>query len=154
MKKIILLITALLVSPVLVQAAENGLITKKSHYSVKETLDRLETILKKKGITVALRWSHDQRAAGVGMKLRPTELLVFGNPKLGTHFFTSNQAAGIDLPLKALAWQDDKGQVWLSYNDPAYVANRHNIHDREKIVKKMTGALKKFTDFATLPDKK
>lgn len=74
---------------------------------------------------------------------------MFGNPKLGSHFFTSNQTAGIDLPMKALAWKDKKGQVWLTYNDPAYIANRHGIEDRAKIKNKMTGALNKLTNVAT-----
>lgn len=130
-------------------ADENGMISKKSHFSVKETLDKLEAVLKKKGIGVALRWSHDAKAKGVGIPLRPTELLVFGNPKLGSHMFTANQTAGIDLPLKALAWKDDKGQVWLTYNDPAYIVKRHNIKNRSKIQAKMTGALNKLTNVAT-----
>lgn len=130
---------------------ENGMISKKSHHSVKVTLDRLEAALKKKGIGVALRWSHDAKGKSVGIPLRPTELLMFGNPKLGTHMFTSNQTAGIDLPLKALAWEDEKGQVWLTYNDPAYVANRHNIKDRAEVLKKMTGALDKLSTAATKP---
>jgi uncharacterized protein (DUF302 family) len=134
-----------------VMKGENGLISKKSHHSVKETLDRLEAALKKKGIGVALRWSHDAKGKSVGIPLRPTELLMFGNPKLGTHMFTSNQTAGIDLPLKALAWEDEKGQVWLTYNDPAYIANRHNIRDRAEILKKMSGALDKLSTAATKP---
>ncbi|MFV2061718.1 MAG: DUF302 domain-containing protein [Gammaproteobacteria bacterium] len=125
-----------------------GMISIKSANSVKVTLDKLETVLKKKGITIVTRWSHDAGAKKVGIKLRPTELLIFGNPKLGSHFFTSQQTAGIDLPLKALAWQDSKGQVWLSYNDPAYIAGRHKINDRAEIVAKMTGALKKLTAVA------
>lgn len=76
------------------------------------------------------------------------QLLIFGNPRLGTHFFTSNQTAGIDLPLKALAWKDENSQVWLSYNDPGYIANRHNIHDRDEIKKKMTTALDGLTNAA------
>lgn len=130
---------------------ENGMISKKSAHSVKETLDRLEAVLKKKGIGVALRWSHNEKGASVGIPLRPTELLMFGNPKLGTHMFTSKQTAGIDLPLKALAWEDEKGQVWLTYNDPAYIAKRHGITDRAKIVAKMTGALDNLTNAATKP---
>lgn len=130
---------------------ENGLISKKSHHSVKETLDRLEAALKNKGIGVALRWSHDEKGKSVGIPLRPTELLMFGNPKLGTHMFTSKQTAGIDLPLKALAWEDEKGQVWLTYNDPAYIASRHNIKDRAEILKKMSGALDKLSTAATSP---
>lgn len=130
-------------------AGDDGLVTKKSAYSVKETLDRLENILKKKGITVALRWSHSDNGNKVGIPLRPTELLIFGNPKLGTNFFTSKQTSGIDLPMKALAWEDEKGQVWLTYNDPAYIAKRHGINDRDKVKMKMTGALDKLTTKAT-----
>ena len=126
----------------------DGLIVKRSPYSVKETLDRLENALKKKGITIALRWDHAAKARAVGIELRPTELLVFGNPKLGSHMFTSRQTAGIDLPMKALAWQDEKGRVWLGYNDPEYIADRHDIEDRDAIVRKMRGALDKMTDIA------
>ncbi|VAX01793.1 hypothetical protein MNBD_GAMMA22-147 [hydrothermal vent metagenome] len=126
----------------------SGMITLKSSNSVKATLDKLETVLKKKGITIVTRWSHDDGANKVGIKLRKTELLIFGNPKLGSHFLTSKQTVGIDLPLKALAWEDDAGQVWLSYNDPTYIAKRHDIKDRAKIVAKMTGALKKLTSIA------
>jgi len=129
--------------------ADNGMITKASKFSVKETLDRLENVLKKKGITIVTRWSHSDGANKNNIPLRPTELLLFGNPKLGSHMFTSNQTAGIDLPMKALAWEDEKGKVWLTYNDPAYIASRHNITDRPKIVKKMTGALNKLTGIAT-----
>jgi uncharacterized protein (DUF302 family) len=127
----------------------HGMISKKSANSVKVTLDKLEAVLKKKGITVAVRWSHSDNGNKAGIPLRPTELLIFGNPKLGTHMFTSNQTAGIDLPMKALAWEDEKGQVWLTYNDPAFIARRHNINDRAKIVAKMTGALDKLTNVAT-----
>lgn len=152
----LLTISAISFSPVLYadgsshhKTKSTGMITIKSANSVKTTLDKLEVILKKKGITIVTRWSHDAGAKKVGIKLRPTELLIFGNPKLGSHFFTSQQTAGIDLPLKALAWQDENGQVWLTYNDPAYIANRHGIKDRSKIVAKMTGALKKLTAVAT-----
>lgn len=132
--------------------SNNGMITVKSHHSVKVTLDRLEAVLKKKGITIVTRWSHDAGAKKVDIALRPTELLIFGNPKLGSHMFTSNQTAGIDLPLKALAWEDEKGQVWLTYNDPQYIADRHGIKDRAEIVKKMTGALAKLTGKAAGKD--
>ena len=129
----------------------NGMISKKSAHSVTETLNRLEAVLKKKGIGIALRWSHNEKGASVGIPLRPTELLMFGNPKLGTHMFTSQQTAGIDLPLKALAWEDEKGQVWLTYNDPAYIAKRHNIKDRSEILAKMTKALDGLSNAATKP---
>jgi uncharacterized protein (DUF302 family) len=129
----------------------HGLITKKSPYSAKETIDRLEKVLTEKGITVAMRWSHSDRAKAVGIALRPTELIVFGNPRLGSHLMTSEQVAGIDLPLKALAWTDADGQTWLSYNDPAYIAERHGIGDRPEILEKITGALSKFSDAAVAP---
>lgn len=148
-KFLFVLILAIGALPFIAQAEENGLITKKSHYTVKETLDRMETILKKKGITVALRWSHSDHAKAVGIPLRPTDLLIFGNPKLGSNMFTAEQTAGIDFPMKALAWKDAKGTVWLTYNDPAYLAKRHHITNRDDVIKKMTGALNKFTDYAT-----
>ena len=153
MKKILLLAIMLMMSSV-VAADNHGLINIKSNHSVKVTLDRLENVLKKKGITIVTRWSHDAGGKKAGIPLRPTELLLFGNPKLGTHMFTSNQTAGIDLPMKALAWEDEKGQVWLTYNDPQYIADRHGIKDRAEIVKKMTGALKKLTNVATKADDK
>jgi uncharacterized protein (DUF302 family) len=138
------------------QAAENhadarGIITKKSAYSVPQTLDRLEAALKQKGVAVMLRVAHHNAAAQVGVALRPTELIIFGNPKLGSHMFTSQQSAGLDLPLKALAWQDEAGQVWLSYNAPAYIAERHGIADRQKIVSKMTAVLDALTNIASKP---
>ncbi|HID50268.1 MAG TPA: DUF302 domain-containing protein [Chromatiales bacterium] len=127
----------------------DGLIVKPSKFSVTETLDRLEAALKKKGITIVTRWNHAAKAARAGIPLRPTELLIFGNPALGSHFFTSQQSSGIDLPMKALAWEDENGKVWLGYNDPRYVADRHHIKDRPQIVKKMTGALDKMSRIAT-----
>lgn len=148
-KSIILLFALVAVSASSAQADEKGMITKKSQFSVKVTIDRLEDILNKKGVTIVTRWNHSDRARNVSIPVRDTELLIFGNPKLGSHFFTSNQTAGIDLPLKALAWEDAEGQVWLTYNDPQYVAGRHSINNRTKIVKKMTGALNMFTNVAT-----
>lgn len=151
MKKILLLGIMMIMSSIAI-ADNNGLISKKSHHSVKVTLDRLENVLKKKGITIVTRWSHDAGAKKVDIALRPTEVLIFGNPKLGTPLMASNQLSGLDLPLKALAWEDDKGQVWLSYNDPQYIADRHNIKDRAEVIKKMTGALDNLTNAATKAD--
>jgi len=139
----------LLTIQITVHAQPAGLISKPSQYTVSVTIDNLETILKKKGITIVTRWSHSERARKAGIPLRPTELILFGNPKLGSHLFTSQQTAGIDLPLKALAWEDEKGQVWLSYNDPEYISQRHGINDRQKIIDKMTNVLDKFTNMAT-----
>jgi len=119
----------------------DGLIKIQSKHSVSETLDRLEILLEKKGITVAVRWKHSEKAGNVKIKMRDTELLVFGNPKLGSHLMTSEQTVAIDLPMKAIAWKDEAGQVWLAYNDPAYIAKRHGVSDRDDIVKKMSNAL-------------
>ena len=127
----------------------SGLKIKPSSYSVGETLDRFETIIKKKGITVFARIDHAQGAQKAGLSLAPTELVIFGNPTLGTPLMSSQQTAAIDLPLKAIAWQDKEGKVWLAYNLPEYIANRHGIKDQTAVVKKMTGALNKFSDFAT-----
>ncbi len=144
----VVLFSLFLISPAIQADQVEGLIVKKSNYSVSETITRLEQALTKKGITVALRWSHDSKAKAAGIPLRPTELLIFGNPKLGSNMFTSKQTAGIDLPMKALAWEDENGDVWLGYNDPNYIAARHGITDREEVVKKMSGALNKMSNIA------
>ena len=126
----------------------NGLIKKKSAHSVSKTLDRLEGLLKKKGITIAARWKHSEKAKGVNIPMRDTELLIFGNPKLGSHLMTSKQTVAIDLPMKAIAWKDAGGQVWIAYNDPNYIAERHGVNDRPAQLKKMSGALAKLTSKA------
>lgn len=149
MTRLIALLLVLALAPVAL--AEEGLITKQSPHSVTETIDRLQAALESKGITIVVRWTHSEKAAGVGIEMRPTELLIFGNPKLGSHLMTSRQSVGIDLPMKALAWEDAKGQVWLAYNDPAYIAKRHGITDRPEIVAKMTKALDGMTNKATAP---
>lgn len=129
-------------------AQDNGIIKKKSAHSVKVTLDRLEKILKEKDIGVAVRWNHSAKGKAVGMELRDTEILIFGNPKMGTPLMISNQEIGLDLPLKALAYKDASGQVWLAYNDPSYLKSRHGITDKDPVFEKMTGALNAMTDKA------
>ncbi|HEY6453506.1 MAG TPA: DUF302 domain-containing protein [Steroidobacteraceae bacterium] len=103
------------------------MLTQPSNHSVAESLNRLEADLRSKHVTVFARIDHAAGAASVSMPLRPTELLIFGNPKAGTPLMQSNQAIGIDLPLKVLAWQDASGQVWLTYNDPRWLARRHAV---------------------------
>jgi len=103
----------------------DGLVEVRSPYGARETMDRLEGILKQKGMTIFARVDHAAGAAKVGKKLRATELLIFGNPQGGTPLMECSQTAGIDLPLKALVRQDESGQVWLGYNDPAFLAARH-----------------------------
>ncbi|MFQ5656345.1 MAG: DUF302 domain-containing protein [Candidatus Methylomirabilales bacterium] len=129
--------------------AEDGLITKRSAYSVAETLNRLERVLREKGVVVFARIDHAAGAESIGRELRATEVLIFGNPRLGTPLLQSNQTVGIDLPLKALAWEDETGQVWLTYNAPAFLASRRGIIDRGKVVEKMTTALDNCTNQAT-----
>ncbi len=129
------------------QAAE-GLITKISNHSVQKTMDRFEKIVRDKGFKVIARVNHAAAAIKIGAALQPTELLIFGNPKLGTKLMQSNQTIGIDLPLKVLIWQDEKGAVTLSYNDPAWLKKRHGITNRDKVFATMAGALNKFSDAA------
>ncbi len=108
-------------------AADNGIISKPSKYSVAETIDRVEAVAKEKGATVIARVNHSAGAEKVGMKMRPTQLLIFGNPKTGTPLMLSAPSMAIDLPLKVIAWEDDKGKVWLGYNSPEYLRKRHGF---------------------------
>jgi uncharacterized protein (DUF302 family) len=104
---------------------ENGLTTIVSARGVKDTIDRLESEVKSKGMTVFARIDHASGAKKAGLPLRPTELLIFGDARGGTPLMQAAQTIGIDLPLKALAWEDAEGKVWLSYNEPAWIADRH-----------------------------
>ncbi len=148
MKRISAVLISLLFSTLATAADVEGLIKKSSPYGVTETLDRLESVLEEKDITVALRWNHGRNAADVDIPLRDTEVMIFGNPKIGSHLMTSAQSAGIDLPMKALAWRDGNDQVWLAYNDPAYIAERHGIADRDEVLGKLSDALDKLTSAA------
>lgn len=105
----------------------DGLITLPSSRPAKDTIDRLAATLKEKGVTVFARIDHAANAAAVGMALRPTDLLIFGNAKAGTPLMQLGQTIGIDLPLKALAWEDAQGKAWLAYNDPLWLAHRHRL---------------------------
>lgn len=105
--------------------AADGLVLAKSPYPAKETMDRLEGAAKARGLGVFARIDHAAGAAKVGKTLRATEVLIFGNPQGGTPFIECAQTVGIDLPLKALVWQDERGQTWLAYNDPQFLAARH-----------------------------
>jgi uncharacterized protein (DUF302 family) len=107
----------------------DGIISKPSKYSVPETLHRLETILTSKGIKIFTLIDHSGEAEKAGLKMPPTQLLIFGNPKGGTPVMLAAPTSAIDLPMKALAWQDASGQVWLSYNDAAYLQHRFGLSD-------------------------
>src|SRR3984885_6321155 len=106
---------------------DNGLVTVASPYNARETMERLLAALKAHNMTVFARVDHAAGAASAGLSLRPTEVVLFGNPKGGTALMQDRQSAGIDLPLKALVWEDADGKVWLSYNDPAWIAQRHGL---------------------------
>jgi uncharacterized protein (DUF302 family) len=107
--------------------SNNGLITVASRFSVGETLDRLTMALTSAGLLVFARIDHAANAKGVGLDLRPTELLIFGNARGGTPLMLDKQTAGIDLPVKALAWEDQAGKVWLTYNEADWLAARHDL---------------------------
>ena len=106
---------------------DDGLVTLRSAHGVEDTIDRFESSAKSKGMTIFARIDHAAGAKDVGLELRPTVLLIFGSAKAGTPLMQSRQAMGIDLPLKALAWEDPAGDVWLTYNDPAWLAARHGL---------------------------
>ena len=108
---------------------ENGMVHVGSPYSVPETLKRLESILQSRGLTVFARIDHSGEAEKVGMKMHPTQLIIFGSPKGGTPVMVASPTLAIDLPLKALVWEDDGGKVWVSYNSAEYLKQRHNIPD-------------------------
>jgi len=131
--------------------ADNGMISIKSSNDVKVTADRLEKNLIAKGMTVFIRINHAENAQKVGKELRPSELIIFGNPKVGTPLMQCGQSVAIDLPQKALIWKDEAGQVWLSYNDPKYLAKRHGIKDCAEVIKKIETALGNFAKAATMP---
>jgi len=130
--------------------AADGLTTIRSSFGAQDTMNRLETAVKAKGMTVFARIDHAAGAAAVGLPLRPTEVLIFGNAKGGTPLMQSVQTIGIDLPLKALVWQDAAGDTWLSYNDPDWLARRHGLGgETEGVVDVLTGALAALAKAAT-----
>jgi uncharacterized protein (DUF302 family) len=131
--------------------ADNGVINVKSTHAVKRTADRLEIALNEKGMAVFARINHSEGAKKVGINLPATELIIFGNPKVGSPLMKCNQTAGIDLPQKALIWEDENGQVWLSYNDPQYLAKRHDLTGCMEVIKKVEKALSNFAKAATMP---
>ena len=121
--------------------AADGMVNIESTFTVKETADRMQQILKEKGMTVFNRIDHAQGAGNVGVELRDTELLVFGNPKVGSPLMQCRQSVAIDLPQKALVWQDEANKVWISYNEPGYLAKRHDITGCEEVISKIEKAL-------------
>jgi len=146
MKKIIFV--ALLAASLSAYAG-SGLVTVDSKHDVKTTADKLVAKLKEKGMTVFIRVDHTAGAKAVGIEMRPTEVVIFGNPKIGSLLMNCAQTTGIDLPMKALIYETADGKVKLSYNSPAYLSERHGIKGCEKPLAKVKGALAKFAKAAT-----
>ena len=125
-----------------------GLTTVPSNFDPKETMNRLETEIRTKGLEVFARIDHAAGATEVGLNLRPTDLIIFGNARGGTPLMQPNQTVGIDLPLKALVWQDAAGKTFISYNEPSWMAQRHGVANAEAVVSKMTDLLSAITTTA------
>jgi uncharacterized protein (DUF302 family) len=128
----------------------DGLTARRSDFDPGQTMERLVAAIEQQGINVLARIDHAGAAAKAGLQLRPTELLIFGNPKAGTSLMNAAQTLGIDLPLKVLVWQEADGQTWLGYNEPRFLARRHGIESGfEKILDAMTGTLERVAKAAT-----
>lgn len=140
MKTFISALLVVLMLTVSAYAAE-GMVDIKSSFGVQETADRLERVLKEKGMTIFNRVKHSEAAQKIGVELRETELIIFGNPKVGSPLMKCQQSVAIDLPQKALIWKDGEGDTWISYNDPRYLEKRHNISNCEDVLSKIEKAL-------------
>lgn len=128
--------------------AVDGMVNVKSNHSVEQTASNLVKVLSSKGMKIFGRVPHSKAAKSVGIELKPMELIIFGNPKVGAPLMKCAKSVAIDLPQKALIWQDKNGGVWISYNDPGYLKKRHNIQGCDKVLAKVTGALSKMTGAA------
>ena len=144
------LVVALLAAFALHSHAADGLVAVKSPHTTAETGSRLVAALQARGLKLFARIDHAAGAATLGKTLRPTEVFIFGNPQGGTPLMVCQQTAGIDLPLKALVWQDETGQIWFGYNDPAWIAARHAAADCP-VVPNLTKALAELASAVTAP---
>lgn len=129
--------------------AQEGLESVESPYDVATTIDRLTAALESKGMTIFYRINHEANAMKADLTLRPTEVLVFGNPKLGTPLMNCAPTVAMDLPQKMLAWQDEAGQTHLAWNDPAWLQARHGIEGCDEVLQTISGALANFAKAAT-----
>ena len=151
--KIVLMASMLLglVAVTNIVSAQEGMIVVPSTHDVATTMDKLESIVKSKGMKVMARVNHTANAESVGMELRPTQLLIFGNPKVGTPLMLCSQSIAIDLPQKMLVWESEDGEVFLGFNDPAYLKSRHSTGGCDKVFEMVTGALNNFAKAAASP---
>ena len=144
-------LSALSTVVMLTTPASAEMLRKPSPHPVKETIDRLETIVKEKGLTVFARVDHAAGAKKVGLDLRPTELLIFGSPATGTPLMQAEQTMGLSLPLKVLVWQDVDNKVWLGYDTPVSVAAERGVAKDNPVLGKVSDAIGAFTDAAIKP---
>lgn len=121
--------------------ATESLVKYESQYSVNETADRFENIAKSKGLTVFARIDHQKNASSVDLDLRPTQVIIFGNPKVGTPLMQCEQSVAIDLPQKVLVSEDEQQKVWITYNNPEYLKERHQIAGCDQVINKVSGVL-------------
>ncbi|MFP8487994.1 DUF302 domain-containing protein [Gracilimonas sp. Q87] len=140
MQKLTVTMLAILIT-IISSCLTDGMIDVKSSYGVTETGDRLESVLKEKGMTVFNRIRHSEAAEEAGIELRETELIIFGNPAVGSPLMKCQQSVAIDLPQKALIWKDSAGETWISYNNPRYLEERHSISNCEEVISKIEDAL-------------
>lgn len=129
--------------------AQEGVISVESPHDVATTMDKLVAALESKGMSVFGRINHAQNAQNADLNLRPTEVLIFGNPKIGTPLMNCAQSVALDLPQKMLAWQDEAGNTYLGWNDPAHLKARHGIEGCDEVLDKVSGALVAFATAAT-----
>lgn len=123
-------------------SAQNGLITIESQHSVHKTADRFEKLVNDKGLKFFMRINHTENAANADLSLRPTQVILFGNPVAGTALMNCGQSIAIDLPQKALFWEDEAGKSWVSYNDPYHLQKRHSLSEGcEPVLEKVSGLL-------------
>ena len=148
MKTSLLTILFVLLISIPLYAAE-GMIDIESSFGVEETAERLQNVLKEKGMTIFNRVKHSDAAKNVGVELRETELIIFGNPKVGSPLMKCEQSVAIDLPQKAIIWKDSQGKVWISYNNPRYLEKRHGISNCEEVISKIEKALAGITKAAS-----
>ena len=124
-----------------ISSMASGIVNVQSDYSVKQTSERMQNILEKKGMKIFNNIKHSEGAKSVGIELRDTELIIFGNPKVGSPLMKCQQTVALDLPQKALIWKDENQKVWISYNNPNYLVKRHSIKGCEKVIGKVEKAL-------------
>ncbi len=149
MKTRILVVAAMCFCFSLPVMAADGVISVQSDFSAQETADRFAKIIQDKGLTLFARVNHMGNAANVDLALRPTEVIIFGNPKVGTPLMQCSQSIAIDLPQKALIWEDVNGKVWFTYNDPSYLKARHNLDGCDEVINKVSGVLSNLSKGAT-----